>query len=181
MSVLPTGVRLRPATAADVPLILALVRELAEYERAPDECHATEDALRSTLFGDAPQAEIVIAEVDGAPAGFALFFHNYSTWEARRGLYLEDLFVRPAFRGRGVGRALLAHLAGVAVARGCGRFEWSVLDWNAPAIGFYQALGARPMDEWTIMRVSGDALARLAEGGAASPMPPPTPPRSPPS
>ncbi len=162
---LPPGVAIRPATAADVPLILALVRELAEYERAPDQCHATEDALGATLFGDRPQAEVVIAEVDGAPAGFALWFHNYSTWEARRGLYLEDLFVRPAARGRGVGRALLEHLAGVAVARDCGRFEWSVLDWNAPAIGFYEALGARTMDEWRTMRVDGDALPRLAGRG----------------
>ena len=162
MPALPPGVALRPATAADVPLILALVRELAEYERALDECRATEGALRETLFGDRPQAEVVVADVDGAPAGFALFFHNYSTWEARRGLYLEDLFVRPAARGRGVGRALLEHLAGVAVARGCGRFEWSVLDWNAPAIGFYEALGAREMREWRIMRVDGEALPRLA-------------------
>jgi GNAT superfamily N-acetyltransferase len=159
---------LRPARADDAPLVLALVRELAEYERAPDECRATEAALRETLFGDAPQAEVVVAEwadAQGcAPAGFALFFHNYSTWEARRGLYLEDLFVRPAFRGRGVGRALLEHLARLAVARGCGRFEWSVLDWNEPAIGFYRALGARPMDGWTVMRVDGDALRALGGG-----------------
>ena len=157
---------LRPARADDVPLILALVRELAEYERAPDACHATEAALATTLFGPAPQAEVVIAEWEAEPAGFALFFHNYSTWEARRGPYLEDLFVRPAFRGRGVGRALLRHLAGIAVARGCGRFEWSVLDWNAPALGFYRALGARAMDEWTVMRVDGDALRALAAGDA---------------
>ncbi len=166
---LPPGVALRPATAADVPLILALVRDLAEYERALDQCRATEAALRASLFPDpadrAPaHAEVVIAEVDGAAEGFALFFHNYSTWEARRGLYLEDLFVRPAARGRGAGRALLEHLAGVAVARGCGRFEWSVLDWNAPAIGFYEALGARMMTEWRIMRVDGEALPRLAGG-----------------
>jgi GNAT superfamily N-acetyltransferase len=161
------GLALRPARADDAPLVLALVRELAEYERAPDECRATEAALRETLFGPAPQAEVVVAEWDGRPAGFALFFHNYSTWEARRGLYLEDLFVRPEFRGRGVGRALLAHLAAVAVARGCGRFEWSVLDWNEPAIGFYRALGARPMDGWTVMRVDGDALRAL--GGGAPP------------
>lgn len=165
---LPPGVALRPATAADVPLILGFVQELAEYERAPDECHATEPALAATLFpndGSAPAAEVVIAELDGAPVGFALWFHNYSTWEARRGLYLEDLFVRPAARGRGVGRALLEHLAAVAVARGCGRFEWSVLDWNAPAIGFYEALGAREMREWRIMRVDGEALPRLAGRG----------------
>ena len=164
---LPAGVALRPATAADVPLILALVRELAEYERALDACRATEAALAATLFptpgsGEPAQAEVVIAEVDAAAVGFALFFHNYSTWEARRGLYLEDLFVRPAARGRGVGRALLEHLAALAVARGCGRFEWSVLDWNASAIGFYEALGARMMTEWRIMRVDGEALPRLA-------------------
>ena len=156
---------LRPAREDDAPLILALVRELAEYERAPDECRATEPALRATLFGPTPQAEVVVAEWEGEPAGFALFFHNYSTWEARRGLYLEDLFVRPAFRGRGVGRALLEHLARVAVARGCGRFEWSVLDWNEPAVGFYRALGARSMDGWTVMRVDGDELRTLAGGG----------------
>jgi GNAT superfamily N-acetyltransferase len=155
---------LRPARPDDVPLILALVRELAEYERAPEACHATEAALAESLFGPRPHAEVVIAEADGGPAGFALFFHNYSTWEARRGLYLEDLFVRPAFRGRGVGRALLEHLARVAVERGCARFEWAVLDWNEPAIGFYRALGARPMDEWTVMRLDGDALRRLAGG-----------------
>lgn len=160
----PAGPTLRPARAEDVPLILALVRELAEYERAPDECRATEAALGETLFGAAPQAEVIVAEWGGAPAGFALFFHNYSTWEARRGLYLEDLFVRPAFRGRGVGRALLEHLARLAVARGCGRFEWSVLDWNESAIGFYQALGARAMDGWTVMRVDGAALGALAGG-----------------
>ena len=164
---LPAGVTLRPATAADVSLILALVRELAEYERALDACHATEAALAATLFPDpasgAPaQAEVVIAALDGTAVGFALFFHNYSTWEARRGLYLEDLFVRPAARGRGIGRALLEHLAALAVARGCGRFEWSVLDWNASAIGFYEALGAQMMTEWRIMRVDGAALPRLA-------------------
>ncbi len=165
------GLTLRPAREDDAPLILALVRELAEYERAPDQCPATEAALRATLFGAAPQAEVVIAEWGDAgrraPAGFALFFHNFSTWKGRRGLYLEDLYVRPAFRGRGLGRALLAHLARMAVERGCGRFEWSVLDWNAPAIGFSRALGARPMEEWRIMRVDGDALRRLAAGAPA--------------
>lgn len=161
-------VTIRSAQVQDVSLILAFVRELAEYERAPEECHATAPALRASLFGDSPQAEVVIAEADGEPAGFALFFHNYSTWEARRGLYLEDLFVRPAFRGLGAGRALLAHLAGIAVARGCGRFEWSVLDWNEPAIGFYRALGAQSMDGWTTMRLRGDALAGLAAGSTTS-------------
>ena len=161
----PTTLRLRAATAADVPTVLRLIRGLAEYERLLDECVATEAQLRETLFGDRPQAEVVIAEVDGRPAGFALFFHNYSTFLARRGLYLEDLFVFPQYRGRGVGRALLVHLARLAVARGCGRFEWWVLDWNEPAIRFYRSLGAVPMDDWTVYRVTGDALRRLAEGG----------------
>lgn len=158
--------RLRPATPADVPLLLALVRELAEYEREPAAAVATAAQFADALFGPRAVAEAVVAEVDAADgltaAGFALFFHNFSTWTGRRGLYLEDLFVRPAHRGRGVGRALLAHLAGVAVARGCARFEWSVLDWNEDAIGFYRALGARPMDGWTVMRVDGEALTRLA-------------------
>lgn len=154
--------RLRAATAGDVPVVLRLIRGLAEYERLLDECVATEAQLRESLFGDRPQAEVVIAEWEGEAAGFALFFHNYSTFLARRGLYLEDLFVLPEHRGRGIGRALLSHLARLAVARGCGRFEWAVLDWNAPAIGFYRALGAVPMDEWTVMRVRGEALTRLA-------------------
>jgi GNAT superfamily N-acetyltransferase len=165
---------LRAATAADVPVVLELIRGLAEYERLLHECVATEAQLHETLFGATPQAEVVIAEWEGTPAGFALFFHNYSTFLAHRGLYLEDLFVKPAFRGHGIGRALLVHLARIAVARGCGRFEWSVLDWNAPAIGFYRALGAVPMDDWTIMRVTGEALVGLAgtdtagSGGAGS-------------
>ena len=153
---------IRPATAADVPLILRFIEGLAEYERLRHACVATEAALAETLFGPHPAAEVVIAERDGEPAGFALFFHNYSTFLAQRGLYLEDLFVWPHLRGHGVGKALLVHLAQLAVARGCGRFEWSVLDWNAPAIGFYRSLGAEPMDEWTVMRVSGEALRRLA-------------------
>ena len=154
--------RIRPAAVADVPTILRLIRGLAEYERLLDECVATEAQLRETLFGARPQAEVVIAEWEGESAGFALFFHNYSTFLARRGLYLEDLFVLPAHRGAGIGRALLVHLARLAVERGCGRFEWSVLDWNAPAIAFYRALGAEPMDDWTIMRVTGARLAALA-------------------
>ncbi|HYE58107.1 MAG TPA: GNAT family N-acetyltransferase, partial [Rhodothermales bacterium] len=133
-------------------------------------CRATDEALRETLFGAQPSAEVVIAEVDGSggavPAGFALFFRSYSTFLARPGLYLEDLFVRPEYQGRGVGRALLVHLAGIAVQRGYGRFEWSVLDWNEPAIGFYKKLGAVPMDDWTVMRVAGDALLLLAGDGA---------------
>jgi len=167
--------RLRTATVEDLPIILTFIRELAEYERLGHEAIATEDDLRRALFpqpGDLPEpcrpgAEVVLAELDGEPVGFALFFHNFSTFLARRGLYLEDLFVRPEARGRGVGRILLEHLAGLAVERGCGRFEWSVLDWNAPAIRFYEALGAQKMEEWRIFRVTGGALTRLAAGRAA--------------
>ena len=156
------SIRVRPAAPDDAPLIVELIHGLAEYERLAHECHATEERVRASIFGPRPDAEVVIAEVDGRPAGFALFFHNYSTFLARRGLYLEDLFVYPEFRGRGVGRALLAHLARLAVERRCGRLEWWVLDWNEPAIGFYQSLGATPMDDWTVYRLTGDALERLA-------------------
>jgi len=154
---------IRPAHAADLPLIAALIRELAEYERLLDEVRLDEAVLGQYLFGAKPMAEVVIGEVDGVAQGFALFFHNFSTFEGRPGIYLEDLFVRPEARGAGLGKALLAHLAGLAVARDCARLEWSVLDWNAPAIGFYRKLGARPMDEWTVMRVDGEALAGLAK------------------
>jgi len=154
---------IRSATPADVPAILRFVRELAEYEREPDAVEATEAMLAEALFGDRPAAEAVIAEAEGAPAGFALFFHNFSTWTGRRGIHLEDLYVTPAARGAGLGKALLRHLAALAVARGCARFEWSVLDWNAPAIGLYRAMGAVGMDAWTVQRVEGDALVRLAE------------------
>jgi len=154
--------RIERATERDVPLILRLIKELAEYERMSDEVVATEDRLRRTLFGPRPAAEVVVAYAGDEPAGFALFFHNYSTFLARPGLYLEDLFVVPKFRGRGYGKALLVHLAKLAVERDCGRFEWSVLDWNEPAIGFYKKLGATPMEAWTIMRVTGDALRKLA-------------------
>ncbi len=153
---------LRSATAADVPHILAFIRELAEYEKLAHEAVADEVRLATQLFGEHPAAEVVIAEVDGQPAGFALFFHNFSTFLGQRGLYLEDLYVRPQYRGLGLGRRLMVHLAQVAVARGCGRFEWSVLDWNTPAIAFYHNLGASPLDEWTVQRVSGDALRALA-------------------
>ncbi len=155
-------VSVRAATENDVPLILELIEGLAEYEHLRHECVATQDLLRATLFGARPSAEVVIAEWEGAPAGFALFFHNYSTFLARPGIYLEDLFVRPEHRGRGVGRSLLQHLATLAVARECGRLEWSVLDWNADAIGFYEKLGARPQDDWTVYRLTGDALTQLA-------------------
>lgn len=157
---------LRLAQRADVPLILKFIQGLAEYERLADSVVATEARLAETLFGDRPYAEVIIAEWDGAPAGFALFFHNYSTFLARPGIYLEDLFVDPAFRGRGIGKALLVRLAQLAVERNCGRLEWSVLDWNEPAIGFYRSLGAIAMDEWTINRVTGEALERLAAAGA---------------
>jgi len=156
------SISIRPASVDDVPLILALIRGLAEYERLAHECMATEEQLRASLFGAQPGAEVVIAEADGEAAGFALFFHNYSTFLARRGIYLEDLFVWPRFRGRGIGRALLGHLARLAIERRCGRLEWSVLDWNESAIRFYRSLGAVAQDEWTVMRVAGDALARLA-------------------
>ena len=161
---LPAGVRIDPATESDVPTILMLITALAEYERMSGDVKTDEAGLRASLFGPAPAAEVVIARAGGAPVGFAVWFHNYSTFLGRRGLYLEDLFVLPEWRGRGVGRALLTHLAQVAVERGCGRMEWSVLNWNEPAIGFYRSLGAKPMDEWTVYRLTGEALTRLARG-----------------
>ncbi len=157
---------IRPATADDVPLIRQLIAELAEYERLADAAVATDDGLREQLFSAQPAAEVLIGEVDGEAAGFALFFHNFSTFLGKRGLYLEDLFVRPAFRGSGLGRHLMASLARIAVQRDCGRFEWSVLDWNAPAIGFYRTLGAVGMDEWTVQRLEGEALHALASHDA---------------
>ena len=155
--------QIRTAERADIPVILHFIRGLAEYEKLLDAAVATEAQLAATLFGERPYAEVLLAELDGAPAGFALFFHNYSTFLAKPGIYLEDLFVDPAFRGKGVGKALLTHLAKLAVARHCGRLEWSVLDWNEPAIGFYKSLGAAPMDEWTVFRLTGDKLLRLAQ------------------
>ncbi len=157
-------IRIRPATRADVGLILRLIRGLADYEKLAHECIASEDTLASTLFGERPAAEVVIAECGGEAAGFALFFTSYSTFLARPGLYLEDLFVLPDMRGRGIGLKLMRHLAGIALQRGHGRFEWSVLDWNQPAIDFYRRLGAVPMDAWTVQRLAGDALAALARG-----------------
>ena len=155
-------ITLRPAAAADIPHILAFIRELAEYEKLAHEAVADEATLATQLFGEHPAAEVVIAEVDGQPAGFALFFHNFSTFLGQRGLYLEDLFVRPQYRGLGLGKRLMVHLARLALERDCGRFEWSVLDWNEPAIRFYRSLGATGLDEWTVQRVSGEALQRLA-------------------
>ena len=159
---------IRPATPADLPLIAALIRELADYEKLAHEVRFDEAVLAAKLFGARPYAEVMIGELSGIPQGFALFFHNFSTFEGRPGIYLEDLFVRPAARGSGLGKALLSHLAALAVERDCARLEWSVLDWNAPAIGFYQALGARSMDEWTVMRIDGAALARLGSAARGS-------------
>lgn len=156
------ALRIRNATPADISLILGFIRELAEYEKLGHEVVATEADLRQSLFGEKPAAECVIAESGGKPAGFALFFHNFSTFLGKPGLYLEDLYVKPELRGQGVGRKLLAHLARLAVSRGCGRFEWAVLDWNEPAIRFYQGLGARMLHDWRVNRVTGEALAKLA-------------------
>lgn len=158
----PEPLRIEPAQPADAALIVALVRELAEYERLLEDVRITPDDVHRDLFGPRAFAEAVIARVGSEPVGFALWFHNYSTFAGRPGLYLEDLFVRPEFRGRGYGEALLRYLARVTVERGCARFEWSVLDWNEPAIAFYRKLGAVPMDDWTVQRVSGDALLALA-------------------
>ena len=155
---------IRPAGEADTATIIGLICELAEYERLAHEVTATAEDVRRSLFGVHPDAEVVIAERDGEVAGYALFFHNYSTFRCKRGLYLEDLFVRPAFRGGGIGKLLLSHLARLAVQRGCARFEWAVLDWNEPAIRFYRSLGAEPMGDWTVFRVTGAALEGLAGG-----------------
>ena len=154
---------LRPATPRDLETIIELIHALAEYEREPDAVRLDPALLREYLFGERPYAEVVLAETPaGESAGFALFFHNFSTWEGKPGIYLEDLFVRPELRGHGYGKALLAELARLAVERGCARLEWAVLDWNEPSIQFYKALGAQPMDEWTTYRVTGAALSRLA-------------------
>jgi GNAT superfamily N-acetyltransferase len=158
--------RVRPAEPADVPLMMALIGELAEYERLADSFVGTADQLERHLFGDHPAAEAVVAEVDGEPAGFALFFTTFSTFLCRPGIWLEDLFVRPRHRRGGVGRALLEHLAGLAVERGCGRMEWSALDWNEPALEFYGRLGARPVEGWTVHRLEDDALRSLVGRGS---------------
>jgi GNAT superfamily N-acetyltransferase len=160
------AISLRAATRADIPQILAFIHGLAEYEKLAHEAVATPDLLETHLFGERPSAEVVIAEADDVPAGFALFFRSFSTFLGKPGLYLEDLFVLPQYRGLGLGRRLMVHLAQLAVARGYGRFEWSVLDWNEPAIRLYRSLGAIGLDEWTVQRVSGDALDALARGDA---------------
>ena len=160
------NVAIRPATAADVPIILELIRALATYERAPNDVTATEDGLSKVLFGEKPAAEVLLAFENETAVGFAVFFHNFSTWLGRPGLYLEDLFVRPEDRGKGYGRALLIHLAKIARDRGCGRMEWAVLDWNEPAIQFYRKLGAKSMDEWTVFRLKRDGIAKLADAKA---------------
>jgi len=157
-----TNFSIRQATEQDIPLIHSFIRQLADYERLSHEAVMTEETLRESLFGPRPFAEVLLGYAGETPAAFAVFFHNFSTFRGRPGLYLEDLFVIPEMRGRGFGRALLVELAKIAVERNCGRFEWAVLDWNEPAIGFYKKLGAIAMDEWTIFRVTGEALERLA-------------------
>ena len=158
-------ISIRPATSADLPLIAQLIRDLAEYEKLANDVRFDQVVLGQKLFGPRPYAEVLIGEIDGQPQAFALFFHNFSTFEGRPGIYLEDLFVRPEARGSGLGKALLAHLAALTIERDCARLEWSVLDWNAPAIGFYQKLGARLMEDWTVMRLDGANLSQL---GAAT-------------
>ena len=157
------NISLRRAVRTDLPLIAQLIRDLAEYEKLAHEVRLDEAVLGEKLFGARPYAEVVIGELNGAAQGFALFFHNFSTFEGKPGIYLEDLYVREAARGSGLGKALLAHLAALAVQRDCARLEWSVLDWNEPSIGFYRQLGARSMDEWTGMRLDGEALAALGQ------------------
>ena len=159
----PDDFKIRPAQVEDVPVILGLIRDLATYERAPNEVTATEEQLVDVLFGERPAAEVLLAFESKSPVGFAVFFHNFSTWLGRPGLYLEDLFVKPENRGKGYGRALLVDLARIALDHGCGRMEWAVLNWNEPAIRFYRSLGAKPMDEWTVFRLSGEGIARLAQ------------------
>ena len=157
-------IAIRPAEPGDVALILGFIRELAEYEKAAGEVTATEARIRESLFGNPRSAHALICSVDGQAVGFAVYFFNYSTWQGRQGMYLEDLYVSPAHRGTGAGKALLRHLAQVAVPTGCGRFEWSVLDWNEPAIRFYRSIGAVAMDEWVRYRLAGEALTRFAAG-----------------
>lgn len=159
-------IHIRPATVADAELILRFIVELAVYEKAGDQVAATADTIATSLFGPGTPARALICEADGEPVGFAVYFFNYSTWQAKKGLYLEDLYVSPSSRGQGAGKALLRHLAALAVEEGCGRFEWSVLDWNQPAIDFYLSIGALPQDEWVRYRMHGAALRDFAAGSA---------------
>jgi GNAT superfamily N-acetyltransferase len=161
---MPSEFNIRPARVHDVPIILQLIRDLATYERAPDEVLATEDQLVDVLFSERAVAEVLLAFENELPVGFAVYFYNFSTWLGRPGLYLEDLFVKPKMRGKGYGRALLVELAKIARDRGCGRMEWAVLNWNEPAIKFYRTLGAKPMDEWTVFRLTREEIAKLANG-----------------
>ena len=163
----PATLDIAPATPADVPLILSLINELADYEKLRHESVATESSIEEALFGATARVETVIARLGGEGVGFALFFHNFSTFLGKRGLYLEDLFVRPAYRGRAIGKSLLSYLAALAVERDCGRFQWQVLDWNRPARDFYESLGAEPDAAWVNYRISGDALRRLAAGNGS--------------
>ncbi len=165
---MPDHFVIQPATEKDVPLILRLIRALAEYERAPNDAVATEEQLREVFFGEKPAAEVLLAFENKEPVGFAVYFFNFSTWLGRPGLYLEDLFVRPKLRGKGYGRSLLERLAQIAQERGCGRMEWAVLDWNEPAIQFYKKLGAQPMEEWTVFRLTRDGIAALAGSSEAA-------------
>jgi GNAT superfamily N-acetyltransferase len=158
----PPDFQIRPARVDDVPIILQLIRDLATYERAPDEVVATEEQLIDVFFGDRPVAEVLLAFEEESPVGFAVYFYSFSTWLGRPGLYLEDLFVKPEKRDKGYGRALLVQLANIAYDRGCGRMEWAVLNWNQPAIKFYRALGAKPMDEWTVFRLTREEITQLA-------------------
>ena len=162
---MPNEFLIRPADLKDVPVILQLIRDLATYERAPNDVTATEEQLIEVLFGERPAAEVLLAFEGQSPVGFAVYFYNFSTWLGRPGLYLEDLFVKPEMRGKGYGRALLVELAKIAQRRDCGRMEWAVLDWNEPAIKFYRTLGAKPMHEWTVFRLTRDEIATLADSG----------------
>lgn len=161
----PSKIDIRPATIDDCSVILSFIRELAVYEQLEHELVATPEILAETLFGDKAYAEVLIGEYDGTPVAYALFFHSFSTFHGRPGIYLEDVYVQPAMRGRGIGKLIMRTLAQLALERGCARFEWSVLDWNAPSIAFYRALGAQPMEGWTVQRVTGRALRDLAAGG----------------
>lgn len=152
------NIRIRPALVQDAALILRFINELAVYEKAGDQVAATVESIAASLFGEDSPARALICEVDGEPAGYAVYFFNYSTWQAKKGLYLEDLYISPAMRGGGAGKHLLQHLAAIAVENGCGRFEWSVLDWNQPAIDFYLSIGAKPQDEWVRYRMEGEVL-----------------------